>query len=240
MRASCLLLLAGVGAWAWAASGGMMVSSPMSCLPVGDEHRAAVASEVVCAVLCDRLRARAYSFADGACEVRGAGLSSQVGPAARRFTRFAPPAWAVRREVSRGKAGNSSTPYSEGGAYQSAIDEDVTFSHFVSHPSTSLPWWMLDLGEQRLVLSVAALPMNYGADAVHDIEIRVGAELPEGENFTEWALLGEYRQRYDPSEGRLVFSSDAGICGRYVAIRKVVVSADLLRLIDVEVYVAEP
>ncbi|XP_042882864.1 uncharacterized protein LOC122259934 [Penaeus japonicus] len=132
-----------------------------------------------------------------------------------------------------------------GEAWQYAIDDDVVESHFVSASSTSLPWWMLDLGEQRLVYSVDILPMNYGHDAVHDIEIRVGAqhttdEPPTGENFTAWALLGEYRRRYDPSEGRLVFSSDAGICGRYVAVQKVVTTADLLRLLDVKVYVADP
>ncbi|XP_047475459.1 uncharacterized protein LOC125029549 [Penaeus chinensis] len=121
-----------------------------------------------------------------------------------------------------------------------AIDDDMA-SMYHSADAISSPWWLLDMQDFHLVFAVDVLTRQDAASTrFHDVQIRVGTKPRIGQDFSSWALLGEYKGPYVVGEGRLNFTSDAGLCGRYVVIHKISSDTDHLQLVDVKIYVRHP
>ncbi|XP_068226164.1 uncharacterized protein [Palaemon carinicauda] len=125
-----------------------------------------------------------------------------------------------------------------------AVDGIVNdMNYFHSWPrNINQPWWYVDLGENRVVNEVHVWPYgNGGNHARHflSIEIRVGQELPSmAGDFSMWPLLAYYPGPAPMGNAYLEFSlnNTYPLCGRYVSIQKMGMSATYFAFNEVMVF----
>ncbi|XP_069989542.1 uncharacterized protein [Penaeus vannamei] len=214
-----------------------MVSRPLNCIPEGGRVERAAASSVLCASMCQHLSGLAFIFSGGLCDMRGVGLGQNLK--SQTFARFHASNSTLLQDVSRGKPVEATLAY-YGEVASKAVDDDMATMYHSANDISS-PWWLVDMQDFHLVLAVDVLTRQDATSyRFHDIEIRVGTKPRIGQDFSTWALLGEYQGPYTVAEGRLNFTSDSGLCGRYVVIHKTSTDTDHLQLRDVKVYVQRP
>ncbi|KAK8388968.1 hypothetical protein O3P69_020732 [Scylla paramamosain] len=180
---------------------------------------------MLCGVLCGERRAVKYTFNSNTnkCTLYGEGY----GTASSTNTFLMFPSQDSLEDVATGKPASASSVYLQVSSNNSSSVAD------------SQPWWLLDLGETRVIHEVQILPRrNCCPFRFHDIEIRIGDVQPANGNFSSFTPFSTYKGPYSAALGRLSCARGDGLSGRFVVIIKVIPGDQyVLQVADVNIFV---
>ncbi|XP_045135654.1 fucolectin-like [Portunus trituberculatus] len=220
-----------------------MREQPSACVPMmGLTYNFRTTSSVLCGMLCGEKRAVKYTFNNitNKCILYGEGYAA----ASSTNTLHLFPSPNSLEDVATGKAASASSLlqslylYNPSMAVDNLETDDSTIFH--SDMNDLLPWWLLDLGESRMIHEVQILPRRDCCEyRFHDVEIRIGDVQPTNGDFSSFTLFSTYKGPYSSTLGRLSCARSDGLSGRFVVIMKVEVisGSEYLQMADVNVFV---
>ncbi|XP_045136051.1 uncharacterized protein LOC123519006 isoform X2 [Portunus trituberculatus] len=187
---------------------------PSTCFPVMGLTSFRIASSVLCGMLCGEKRAVKYTFNNNTntCTLYGEGYAA--ASSTNTFRLFPSPD--TLEDVATGKAASASSVYK---SYNSSLAVDTLETDdrtmFHSGNDDPHPWWLLDLGETRIIHEIQILPrLNYIPERFRFVEIRIGDVQPTNGDFSSFTLFSTYKGPYSSTLGRLSCARNDGLSGR--------------------------
>ncbi|KAK8388478.1 hypothetical protein O3P69_020459 [Scylla paramamosain] len=196
-------------------------------------------SSILCGVLCGERNAVKYTFNSNTnkCTLYGEGY----GTASSTNTFHLFPSQDSLEDVATGKPASASSVYLLNIASMAVDTIETDDSMFHSAVDDSQPWWLLDLGETRVIHEVQILPRrNCCHYRFHDIDIRIGDVQPANGDFSSFTPFSTYKGPYSAALGRLSCARGDGLSGRFVVIMRVIRNGPddyPLHIADVNIFV---
>ncbi|XP_069185889.1 uncharacterized protein [Procambarus clarkii] len=160
------------------------------------------------------------------------GEGSGVDSSAVTFVTVATPD--MLQEVARGRDTYACQEWPDYIPAHGVDGDNTTMSH--SAENLQYPWWLVDLGQIRLVHQVKILPRQaVYPERFNNVEIRVGVELDTSGNFSSYRLFSFYDRVYTADQGVLSCYRRDAVDARYISIKRVT-SGEILQILEVEVF----
>ncbi|XP_064114021.1 uncharacterized protein LOC135220634 [Macrobrachium nipponense] len=200
-----------------------------------------VVSEVICSFQCCILSCLFFDFSETTgCKIYGAGLEPCNNNRFdfKYYDYYRPTVKEPFIEVAGGKPTFPVPNLASGEHSGKAVDGDAVTTRWEGGSVGA--WWMVDLGAHYVVYSVVIVPRpGPFAYRFQAVEVRGGSEYRGDGDFTQWDLLGYYEGPSSYSQGPIYFNKSQGICGRYLAVKRINSLTDVLAFMELYAYVVK-